>query len=125
MAFIKYDNGYISHWDETITVGSLITTYNEGYHILTRIDFRDQPKLTGYVTPAIVERSHPEYDCSPVFHYVKVLKSDGTPSKRITSQCSAVYCQRVTKEQAKEAMLKAIKAEEQKFQAILKYLPKD
>ena len=125
MAFIKYDNGYISHWDETITVGSLITTYNEGYHILTRIDFRDPPKLTGYANPAIVERSHPEYDYTPIFHYVKVLKSDGTPSKRLTSSCDASYCKRVTREDAEAAMKDAIAREERKFLAILNYIPKD
>ena len=122
MAFIEYSDGLISRWDETITVGELITAYNDGYHILTRIEFRERPVMAN---PDIVAHSHPEYERTPLFHYVKVLKGDGTPSKRITSQCSAAHCQRVTKEQAKEAMLKAIKAEEQKFQAILKYLPKD
>lgn len=123
MAFIEYSDGLISRWDETITVGELITTYNDGYHVLTRIEFRERSVNVSIFD--IVARSHTEYECTPLFHYVKVLKGDGTPSKRITSQCDAVYCQRVTKEQAKEAMLKAIKAEEQKFQAILKYLPKD
>lgn len=124
MAFIEYSNGLISRWDETITVGELITTYNDGYHILTRIEFRERP-VKYMSNPDIVALSHPEYEYTPLFHYVKVLKGDGTPSKRITSQCDAAYCQRVTKEQAKEAMLKAIKAEEDKFQAILNYLPKD
>lgn len=122
MAYIKFNNGYTSTWDETIKIGELITTYNEGYHILTNIEYRDRPI---YDQEDIVEKSHPEFNYSPLFHYIKVLKSDGTPSKKITSSCDASYCRRVTEEDAEAAMLAVIKAEEQKFQAILKYLPKD
>jgi len=122
MAFIEYSDGLISRWDETITVGELITTYNDGYHILTRIEFRERPVMAN---PDIVARSHPEYEHTPLFHYVKVLKGDGTPSKRLTSSCDASYCKRVTREDAEAAMKDAIAREERKFLAILNYIPKD
>lgn len=63
-------------YDESITVGSLIRTYHKGYHILTRIKFRDEQ--------------------NPLFHYQKVLNENGTKAKSKEQHCDAIWCSIVT-----------------------------
>lgn len=121
MAYIKFENGFVSKWDETISVGSLITTYNDGYHVLMRIEFREQ--LPGDRRNPVVEWSDKEaYPYTPVFHYEKVLKGDGTKSKALTGQCDASFCKRVTLGDALAEMDKAREAATNKVLAIKQFL---
>ena len=128
MAYVKYSNGVVLTWDETISVGEMITTYNEGYHILTSIDFRDRParnpiyRSTVYDTYAI-EWSHDSMQNTPLFHYTKVLTSKGTRSKSITSKCDASYCKRVTHAFATAQFDDEVLAASLKLNALRDFLP--
>jgi len=125
MVKCEFSNGVVHEWDDTITLGSLITTYNDGYHILTRIEFRDRVS-----DPA--RRDDPEYvkfhpyvvsgENPPVFHYVKVLKGDGTKSKAITASCSSKYCRKVTLETAAADLRDTCQKANEKYHAIQRFL---
>lgn len=127
MAYVKYSNGVVLEWDENISVGSLITTYNDGYHILTEIQFREEkpvPKeLEGTIFgPRLVESSDPFYTASPIFHYTKVLKGDGTKSKAIRASCDASYCRKVTKDWTETQRAREVALAEAKAAAIATFL---
>lgn len=64
-------------WDDTLTVGELVTAYRPGYHILTSIDHRD---------------GHP-----PLATYVQVIRPDGTRVKKPgrSDTCDISYVERV------------------------------
>lgn len=118
MAFIKFKSGYVSQWDDTIKIGELITTYNDGYHILVSINYREPPDKDD-----VVECDPPDIKYAPIFVYRKVMKSDGTLVTRNTEQsCDASYCRRVTRESAHAAFADAVKRESVKLDNILKYL---
>ena len=53
--------------NKNIPVGSLITTYNKGYFVLTRIEMRDGD--------------------SDLYHFIKVADSIGRPSKSKKEEC--------------------------------------
>ena len=119
MAFVKFSNGYVSMWDDTITVGTLITTYHSGYHVLERIEFREIPKNHCGVT--VVE--HDTQDSyPPVFHYVKVLSSAGDKSKVIRNSCEASFCKRVTAESVIAQYQAEIEAAAKKREAISQFI---
>ncbi len=91
MPFIEYTNGHISRWDDTISVGQLITTYYSGFFILERIEYQDIKHQLDIVSSDTDEKQ------APIFHFTKVLKEDGTESNKISKTCSAIYCNRVTR----------------------------
>lgn len=91
-------------YDESITVGTLITTYHKGYHILTRLEFN------GFS------------DNAPVFHYQKVLNEDGTESNDIDNHCHASYCHRVLITEVQSKIEKDIQALHRKREAISKFV---
>lgn len=96
-------------YDNTINVGSLITAYHKGYHILTRIEFRGQ-------------LGDPNFENTPIFHYVKVLNDNGTISKGKANSCNAGFCEEITIEKAEDICQRKIdEAVEQKI-AMMKYL---
>lgn len=80
MTKVQYPSGLVLEWDDTITVGELIAAHDSGYHVLTRIEFREEE--------------------TPLFHYVMVVREDGTRVKKpgVTRVCDAVYCRRLTRE---------------------------
>lgn len=125
MQYILYSNGVRLEWDDTITVGELIRTYNDGYHILTKIEFRDEDEErdNSGLNITVVERSSDDYGATPIFHYVKVLKSDGTKSKSITSECDASYCSRVTLDEVIQQYHDEVKVAKNKLNALRNYLP--
>ena len=127
MTYIKFSNGVVREWDETISVGTLIRTYNDGYHILENIEFPDpkprNPELAGTIFDNWpVEFSDPSIQAEPIFHYVKVLKGDGTKSKAVRGKCAAGYCSRVTEPEAMDAMAREVLAARDKDAAILQFL---
>lgn len=97
MVEVRYPNGVVLHWDDTITVGSLITAYHKGYHIVTSIDWRK--------------------DETPLFTYSRV---DGP--RRTTGTCDASYCVRITREMIEAMRLKEINAAVQKAQRLLDFV---
>ena len=80
MEKVVYPNGVVLYWDNTLTVGELITAYSEGYHILTGFEFRE--------------------GATPLIYYVMAIRPDGTKVKKpgVTRKCDASYVRRVTKE---------------------------
>lgn len=127
MTYIKYSSGVVREWDETITVGTLIRTYNDGYHILENIEFPDpkprNPALLGTVFDVWpIEFSDPSIQAEPIFHYVKVLKGDGTKSKAIRGSCAAGYCSRVTEKEAMDQLATEILAAHDKYAALYQFL---
>ena len=76
--------------------GDIITTYHAGYWRLKEIQRR------------FITKDHLKYDCykhknvgdeySPIFVYEQVLTKDFKPCKKLTKECDAAYCQKVTKE---------------------------
>lgn len=120
MAFVKFDNGVVLDWDETISVGMLLRTYYSGYHILERIEFVAEPK--GSSCKAVEWSDKEAYPYPPSFHLVKVLKDDGTPSKAIRKHCCAYYCSRVTKDEVQALLRKEIDTAEAKFNAVSSFL---
>lgn len=121
MAYVKFENGVVLDWDETISVGTLIRTYYDGYHILERIEFND--KAAEHTSCKAVEWSNKEaYSYPPSFHFVKVLKGDGTPSKALRKHCNAHYCSRVTLDQVKASWFKEVDEAKAKFNAVISFL---
>jgi hypothetical protein len=129
MAYIRYSNGNILEWDETISVGTLIRTYYKGYWVLTGIEFPlpkpRVPSLAGTIFDnyAIEWSNKDLYEDVPIFQFTQVLKEDGTKSKNIVKSCSAYYCSRVTEPEAMDLMAREILAARDKYAAILNYLP--
>lgn len=117
MAYVKLSNGTVLTWDDTISVGTLITTANEGFHVLAMIEYGDINNITPGMT--VVEHDTPD-QCPPTFKYLKVLKGDGKKSQSRKGACSAALCKAVTKDDV-EAMLLAEKAAaDAKREALLK-----
>lgn len=73
-------NGVVLYWDDTLVVGELVTAYEQGFHILTGIEFREGK--------------------TPLAHYVTVLKSNGLQVKKqgVTKSCDASCVRRVTRD---------------------------
>lgn len=116
MPFIEYANGHTSRWDDTISVGQLITTYFSGFFILERIEYLDIQHTVSILSSDTDEKQ------APIFHFIKVLKEDGTESAKISKSCSAIYCNRVTRTTAdflySSEVIKAVA----KHDAIYKFL---
>ena len=104
MAFLQYSNGVRLEWDETLSPGALIRTYYKGYFVLEGIEFVDEPDAnTRFARESynisLESYSHEDMKECPIFHFVQVLKEDGTKSKVLRKSCSAAYCTRVTKDE--------------------------
>jgi len=129
MQFIRYSNGHILEWDDTISVGTLIRTRFQGYWILTEIEFTKPkprvPSLKGTIFDTYpIEWSNKDLNEDvPIFHFTQVLRADGTKSKANTKNCHACYCSRVTEEEAMDHMAREILTARDKYAAILNYLP--
>ncbi len=80
MQEVRFDNGVVLQWDDTLKVGELITAYASGYHILTMFEFRD--------------------GSTPLIHYVTVVKENGDRVKKpgTPKVCDASYVRRVTRQ---------------------------
>lgn len=127
MAWVKMNSGHVYEWDDSIAVGSLITAYHQGYHVLERIEFVDpkprNPNLLGSIFDNfVVEYSDDLMREIPIFHYCQVLRANGLPGKALRRSCSAMYCQLVTSEVALKQRNDEIEAANTKFNNIFKYL---
>jgi hypothetical protein len=72
-----------SVWDETLTVGELVTAYRAGYHIITRFEDRSEYKPLGM---------------PPIVFYVQVAKASGGLLERRTEySCDASFVRRMTR----------------------------
>ena len=91
MRYLEYENGHISRWDDTISVGQLISTYYSGFFILERIEYSD------HLHDMKIISSDTEDGRAPIFHFVKVLDAAGNKSKQCRKSCSAIYCKKITK----------------------------
>ena len=129
MAYIRYSNGYILEWDDTLTVGELIRTRFQGYWILTGIEFTTPKPRVESLKGTIfdnypIEWSHKElYEDVPIFHFAQVLKDDGTKSKAIKKSCHACYCKRFVVGDASAQLASETQMARAKYEAILNYLP--
>ena len=129
MQYIRYSNGYILEWDDTISVGELIRTRSQGYWILMRIEFTTpKPRIESLKGTIFdnypIEWSNKElYEDVPIFHVTQVLKADGTPSKANTKSCHACYCSRVTRQEVYDQYHAEMRAAVDKQLAILNFLP--
>jgi hypothetical protein len=99
---LRFSNGVHWVWDDSIGVGELISTPNDGYHILTNIEYLPRPNhdfegMPDHWRITIEEQSDPTYDYCPTYTYTKVLKGDGTKSKRLIGTALAKDCRRLTK----------------------------
>lgn len=91
MQEVTCQNGVVLTWDDTISVGTLITAYHAGYHVVTGIEFRDHSP--------------------PIFTYNRVVSKDGVRvnSKRQES-CDASYCRKITQETIKKIFREEVNA---------------
>ena len=71
---------YTNDLNEVIEVGSIITAYRPGYHVVTQIEDRSQRVFYGqpYTTPLV--------------HYTPLLTSKGTKAAKTKQVCDASYC---------------------------------
>lgn len=116
MPYIEYENGHISRWDDTISVGQLIKTYYSGFFILERIEYTDAVSQVKIVSSDTTDQ------VAPIFHFTKVLNEDGTKSKLIRKSCSAIYCTRITRTAADFIYGMETQAAVAKHDAIHKFL---
>jgi len=89
-------------WDDRIKIGSIITAYRQGYHVVTDIELRGDKQ-------------------NPLIHYQVLLTSKGTPSKRIIDVCDASFCVLASEEipkhiQQLEEHIAALKALQAKYE---------
>jgi hypothetical protein len=73
MKEVTYESGLKLLWDDRIQVGSIITAYRPGYHIVTSIEDRGKKS-------------------TPLIHYRTLLNSKGKKSKNTSERCDASYC---------------------------------
>lgn len=129
MEHIRYNNGVLLEWDETISVGTLIRTYYKGYWILTSIEFTTPKPRVESLKGTIfdnypIEWSNKDlYEDVPIFHFTQVLKEDGMRSKSNTKKCSACYCSRVTRQEVYDQYDTETRAATDKQASILNFLP--
>lgn len=116
MPYIEYENGHISRWDDTISVGQLISTYYSGFFILERIEYNDHLHEVKIISSDTTDRR------APIFHFTKVLNEDGTKSKLIRKSCSAIYCKRITRTTADFTYGMEVQAAVAKHDAIYNFL---
>ena len=113
-----YSNGFRSEWDDKLSVGALITARHPGYHVLTRIEFRDHSE-----TPESSDLRLIEGEAAPVFHYIKVLNDDGSkPKARKELCCHAGWCREVTAEDVRLLRLQEQAKLDAKFANLAKFV---
>lgn len=76
-------------YDATIQVGDLITTYDKGYWVVTKIDSRPGHR-------------------SPMFYYKAALGFVASVYQQSTGYCDATWCKKVTKEHVDEQFNKEL-----------------
>ncbi len=77
MQSVTFENGVVLEWDDTLSVGELITAYEKGYHILTGIDYRAD-------------------DQTPLMRYTRVVTAAGKRTKANKEMvCDASYVRRL------------------------------
>jgi len=91
----------------TIKVGSLITAYHKGYHVVTKL----------YVSPAYGS-------LTPLVEYYSLLSSKGTKTGRRVRTCHIEYCDEVDAGFIEDQYQKEIKSAKQKRDMILGVLKK-
>lgn len=106
MVKVVCENGVVLGWDDTLTVGELITAYRDGYHILTGFEFREGN--------------------TPLVHYVMVVKANGVRIKKpgATLACDAAYVQRVSKEDVQRIYETEVNAAITKRDNLLNFVPR-
>ena len=115
MPYIEYENGHISRWDDTISVGQLIKTYYSGFFILERIEYGDHLHDVKIISS---DTENP----APIFYFTKVLNEDGTRSKLIRKSCSSIYCTKITRTVADFTYGMEVQAAAAKHDAIYNFL---
>ena len=76
MKEIRYANGSVLQYDDTIVVGDLIKTYHAGIHRVVSIETRKKE--------------------APLYHYEIIYDLEGKPSKKVKNCCCASYCLKIS-----------------------------
>jgi len=104
MQTVTCPNGVELTWDDTLTVGELVTTYNSGYHILHRIEFRDEG--------------------TPLMYYTCVARADGTlVNGKAELCCDASYVRRMSRVRIEAEWSDALEAAHTKRDNLLQFVP--
>lgn len=106
MEKVVHENGVVLEWDDTLTVGELITAYRDGYHILTRFEFREGN--------------------TPLVYYINVVKPNGVRVKKpgATLVCDASYVRRVSREDVQRIYEAEVNAAILKRDNLLNFTPR-
>ena len=104
MQSVTFPHGVTIAWDDTLTVGELVTAYEKGYHVITGFEFRE---------------GHP-----PLVYYRRVVSSSGKKIKGKGSDlsCDASYVQRVTYAAAQAIYHLETQAAAEKFNNLLEFV---
>lgn len=103
MQTVTCANGVQLTWDDTLTVGELITTYNAGYHILHRVELREGN--------------------APLMYYTQVAKDDGTlVNGKAEKCCDASYVRRVSRTRIEAEWSDALEAAHKKRDNLLQFV---
>jgi len=92
-------------WDETLTVGELVTAYEKGYHII--LEFKHRGGST------------------PLVYYRRVVSDKGAPIKTKTPAtlcCDAAYVRRVSRARIDAEWSEALEAAHTKRDNLLRYV---
>lgn len=105
MRSVEFGSGLIAEWDDTLSVGQLVTAYKKGYHIVTAIEHRD---------------GHP-----PLIKYVQVVTPAGKRCKSQTQQvCDASYVRSLSKEKIVDIFRDEVAAATSKRDNLLNFVAK-
>lgn len=75
MKSIRYPNGVVLTYDDTIEVGDIVTAYQKGWHRVIEI--------------------RPRKDSTPIIVYQRLMDSTGKlVSSKVFLECDASYCQK-------------------------------
>jgi hypothetical protein len=103
MQTVTCANGVQLTWDDTLTVGELITTYNSGYFVLHRIELRE--------------------GSTPLMYYTKVAQPDGSlVNGRAEQCCDASYVRRMSRVRIEAEWSDALEAAHKKRDNLLQFV---
>lgn len=105
METVRYSNGLELSWDETLTVGELITTYHAGYHVLLRVEPRKKE--------------------TPLMYYKQVVRGDGTlVNRKAELSCDASYVRRVDSATIHDSFVYEVRRAELKRDNLMQFVTK-
>lgn len=92
-------------WDETLTVGELVTAYEKGYHVIVKIE--------------------PRAEYAPLVYYRRVVSEAGSLIKTKTPAtlcCDAAYVRRVSRVRVDVEWSEALEAAHTKRDNLLRFV---